>query len=102
LVNANVAKCLVVSKVLIADGMMSDDERGFLDEVIRSLGLTDDERRRVVELEGLDEAAAIVRQLPIDERRDLLALLVDAAGADGKLASHELAAVKKLTAALGL
>jgi uncharacterized tellurite resistance protein B-like protein len=98
----NVAKCLVVSKVLVADGMMGDDERAFLDDVIRSLGLTDDERRRVIDLEGLDDADAIVHQLPIDERRELLALLVDAAGADGKLSPHELQTVKKLTAALGL
>ena len=98
----NVAKCLVVSKVLVSDGIMGDDERAFLDGVIRSLGLTDDERRRVIDLEGLDEADAIVRQLPIDERRELLALLVDAAGADGKLSPHELQTVKKLTAALGL
>jgi len=101
-VTTNVAKCLVVSKVLVADGIMGDDERAFLDGVIRSLGLTDDERRRVIDLEGLDEADAIVRQLPIDERRELLALLVDAAGADGKLSPHELQTVKKLTAALGL
>ena len=100
--NTNVAKCLVVSKVLVADGMMGDDERAFLDGVIRSLGLTDDERQRVVDLEGLDEADAIVHQLPLDERRDLLALLVDAAGSDGKLSPHELRAVQKLTSALGL
>lgn len=100
--NTNVAKCLVVSKVLVADGMMGDDERAFLDHVIRTLGLTDAERRTVIELEGLDEADAIVGQLSIDERRDLLALLVDAAGSDGKLSPHELTTVKKLTAALGL
>ena len=102
MVNTNVAKCLVVSKVLVADGMMGDQERGFLDGVIRSLGLTELERRSVIELEGLDEAAAIVRQLPMEERRDLLALLVDAAGADGKLSPHELEMVKSITVALGL
>jgi uncharacterized tellurite resistance protein B-like protein len=101
-VNINVAKCLVVSKVLVADGMMGDDERAFLDRVIRSVGLTDAERRTVIELEGLDEADGIVAQLPVEERRELLALLVDAAGADGKLSPHELATVKKLTAALQL
>lgn len=100
--NINVAKCLVVSKVLVADGIMGDDERAFLDRVIRTVGLTEAERRTVVELEGLDEADAIVAQLPLEERRELLALLVDAAGADGKLSPHELATVKKLTAALGL
>ena len=29
----NVAKCLLISKVLVADGMMTDDERAFLDDL---------------------------------------------------------------------
>jgi uncharacterized tellurite resistance protein B-like protein len=96
------AKCLVVSKVLVADGMMTDDERGFLATMMDKLELTDDERRRVVELEGLDEADGIVGALSVDERRQIVELLVDAASADGRLSPHELAAVKRVTAALGL
>jgi len=101
-VNANVAKCLVVSKVLVADGMMTDDEREFLHTMMTTLGLADDERRRVIDLEGWDEADAIVRKLPIDERRDIISTLVDAAAADGRLSPHELAAVQRVTAALGI
>jgi uncharacterized tellurite resistance protein B-like protein len=101
-VNANMAKCLVVSKVLVADGIMTDDERGFLAEMMRRLGLTADEQRRVVELEGLEEADQIVAGLSVDERREVVELLVDAASADGRLSPHELAAVKRVTAALGL
>jgi len=101
-VNANVAKCLVVSKVLVADGIMTDDERGFLSEMMRRLGLTPDEQRHVIELEGLDEADRIVGALPAEERRELAALLIDAAAADGKLSPHELAAVNRMKAALGL
>ena len=100
--NSNEAKCLVVSKVLVADGIMTDDEREFLANLMQTLELGDDERRRVIELEGLDEADAIVRALPIDERRAVVALLVDASSADGTLSPHELTALKQLTAALGL
>ena len=100
--NANMAKCLVVSKVLVADGIMTDDERAFLAEMMRRLGLTPDEQQRVVELEGLDEADHIVAALSADERREIVELLVDAASADGKLSPHELAAVKRVTAALGV
>jgi uncharacterized tellurite resistance protein B-like protein len=101
-VNANMAKCLVVSKVLVADGIMTDDERGFLAAMMDRLELTADERRRVVELEDLDEADRIVGALSADERRELVELLVDAASADGRLSPHELAAVKRVSAALGL
>ncbi len=100
--NANEAKCLVVSKVLVADGMMADGEREFLAQLMQTLGLTDEERHRVVELDGLDAADAVVRTLPEDERRELVATLIDASAADGKLSAHELDVVKRLTAALGL
>ncbi len=100
--NTNVATCLLVSKVLVADGMMGDDEREFLDGMMTKLGLTEDERRGVIELEGWDEAEPIVMQLSEDERRGIIELLVDAASADGRLSPHELATVKRVSAALGL
>ncbi len=92
----------MVSKVLVADGMMADGEREFLAELIQTLGLTEEERHRVIELEGLDAADSVVRALPIDERRELVSTLIDASSADGKLSAHELEVVKRLTAALGL
>ncbi len=98
----NVAKCLLVSKVLIADGMMQDEERRFLDQIMTSLGLSEEERGSVVDLTGLDEAEHFVRALPQAERQALVELLVDAAGIDGKLSPHELAMVKRLGAALDL
>lgn len=101
-VELNVAKALVVSKVLVADGMMTDDERAFLDGYLGTLGLTDAQRRSVIELEGLDQAEAAVRGLPVDERRAIVSTLIDASAADGKLSPHELEVVKRVTAALGL
>jgi uncharacterized tellurite resistance protein B-like protein len=100
--NANVAKCLLVSKVLVADGMMSDDEREFLGGMMTKLGLTDAERKRVIDLEGWDEAEPFVKGLSTDEKQELIELLVDAASADGRLSPHELAAVKRVSKALGL
>ena len=96
------AKCLVVSSVLVADGMMTDDERAFLDELITTLGLTEDERKTVIELEGIEEAQAMVATLPEEERRAIVEQLVDAASADAKLSPHEMAAIKKVSAALGV
>ena len=96
------AKCLVVSKVLVADGIMTDDEHGFLTEMMRRLGLSPEEQRSVVELEDLDEADRVVAALSADERREIVSLLVDAASADGHLSPLELEAVKRVTAALGL
>jgi uncharacterized tellurite resistance protein B-like protein len=99
---SNVAKCLLVSKVLVADGIMSDDEHWFLSALMERLALSPEERQQVTDLEGWDEAEGLVRALPVDERRDLVAMLVDAASADGKLSALELAAAKKVAAALGV
>lgn len=98
----NVAKCLLVSKVLVADGMMSDDEHGFLAAMMDKLALSPEERQQVTDLEGWDEAEGILQALPVEERRELVSLLVDAASADGRLSALELAAAKKVAAALGV
>lgn len=100
--NTNVAKCLLVSKVLVADGMMSDSEREFLAGMMTKLGLSEDERKQVIDLQGWDEAEPIINQLSEDEKRGIIEMLVDAASADGRLSPHELTAVKRVSAALGL
>ncbi len=98
----NVAKCLLVSKVLVADGIMSDDEHWFLGAMMDRLGLSPQERATVVDLEGWDDAEPIIAALPLEERQELVELLFDAAGADGKLSANEMAAVKKIAETLGV
>jgi uncharacterized tellurite resistance protein B-like protein len=100
--NAKVAKCLLLSKVLVADGMMTDDERGFLDTMMMAYGLDDDERRAVIELEGWDEAEPFLRALPLEQRQALVEQMVDAASADGRLNAHELAAIQQVSRELGV
>lgn len=100
--NLKVAKCLLVSKVLVADGIMTENERVFLDKMMRGLGLDEGERRRVLDLEGWDEAEPVVAKLSADEKREFLSTLVDASSADGRLSPLELATVKRITAALGI
>lgn len=97
-----VAKCLLVSKVLVADGIMTENERVFLDKMMKKLGLSDAERRQVIDLEGWDQAEPIVAKLSVDDKRAFVETLVDASSADGRLSPLELAAVKRITAALGI
>jgi uncharacterized tellurite resistance protein B-like protein len=100
--NLKVAKCLLVSKVLVADGIMTENERVFLDKMMRGLGLDENERRGVLDLEGWDEAEPVVAKLSADEKREFVSMLVDASSADGRLSPLELATVKRITAALGV
>src|SRR3982751_6359347 len=86
--NEKVAKCLLVAKVLVADGIMTDEERDFLESMIASEGLSADERRRVIELDGFDDAERVIARLPAEQRRALIERLVDAASADGRLSQY--------------
>src|SRR5688572_25912352 len=97
--DAKVAKCLLISKVLVADGIMTENERVFLDKAMSVLGLDASERRRVLDLEGWDQAEPVVAKLSMEEKRELMSTLVDASSADGRLSPLELQAVKRITAA---
>ena len=97
-----VAKCLLVSKVLVADGMMTENERIFLDRMMKRLGLEDADRDRVLALEGWDQAEPVVAKLAEEEKREFVSMLVSASSADGRLSPLEAAAVKRITAALGV
>ena len=97
-----VAKCLLVSKVLVADGMMDEDEHAFLEALMTKLGLDADERRSVIELENWDDAEPIVTSLSVEERLEIVELMVDAASADGHLSPTELATIKRVEQALGI
>jgi uncharacterized tellurite resistance protein B-like protein len=100
--NAKVAKCLLLSKVLVADGVMTEEERGFLETMMAAYGLDDGERRRVIDLEGWDEAEPFLRALPLEQRQALIEQLVDAASADGRLSPHELATIQSVARELGI
>jgi tellurite resistance protein len=99
---ANAAKCLLLAKVLVADGIMTENERAFLDKAMSKMGLSPADRQRVVNLEGWDEAEPLVAKLSLDEKRGVVNMLVDAAGADGRLSPLEAAMVKQIREALGV
>lgn len=96
------ASCLLVAKVLTADGIMEPTEKAFLLATMEGLGLTDEEQQRVLDLEGIDRAEAVLRRRPVEERVALRDRLLEAALADGKLSVHETRVVRAVTIALGV
>lgn len=96
------AQCLLVANVLAADGMMTDHERTFLRGVMDHFELDDDARRRVTELDGLEEAQRVVATMAEADRRETLDFMLSAALVDGKLSPHERTMVDEITRALGL
>jgi len=96
------AKCLLYTKVLTADGMITENERAFLDQAMDRFELTPDQRRRVLDLDGWDEAEAALRSLDRSDKERIVSELLDAASADGRLSPLEVAAVRAISKDLGI
>ena len=101
-IDPKVAKCLLVSKVLVADGIMTENEHAFLERLMKKFELDETQRKTVVNLEGLDQAEAFVAKLSMDEKQEMASVLVDAASADGRLSPLEMKVVRGITEALGI
>jgi uncharacterized tellurite resistance protein B-like protein len=98
--DARVAKCALFATVLSADGVITEDERTLLEEVMSRASLTQAERDVVTNLDSYDEAIAAAAALPETERRTLLGDLVEAASVDGRLSALEAKMLKDISAAL--
>lgn len=93
---------MLIAKVLAADGIMTDQEREFLESAMEALSLSDADRQRVRDFEGWDEAEPVVAKLGLEEKRELMDGLVQAVLSDGKVSPHEMETIERLSAALGL
>jgi tellurite resistance protein len=97
-----VARCMLIAKVLASDGIMTAEEREFLETAMEALGLDPVERDRVRNFDGWDEAEPIVAALSVEEKRALMDGLVSAVLADGRVSPHEMETIERLSRALGL
>ena len=97
-----IAKCLLLTKVLAADGIMTENERAFLDAAMKKMGVLDSERRGILDLEGWDEAEGALTNISDDDKHEIVSQLVDAASADGRLSPLEMAMVKRISKELGI
>lgn len=97
-----VARCMLIANVLASDGIMTDQERDFLETAMETLGLEPEERQRVRDFDGWEEAEPIIATLSLEDKRELMDGLVHAVLADGKVSPHEMSTIERLSQALGL
>ncbi len=97
---AREAYCHLLAAVYASDGVLTADEKRALDEAMIEHGLDEAERRRVLLLDGHDEALRVMIERPQADRQMLLDELVAAALADGKLTPAETETVKRFGKAL--
>jgi uncharacterized tellurite resistance protein B-like protein len=92
----------LIKCMLAADGVVGDEEREFLRRVVGRFGLSDDDRTGRVVASDPGRAMATLRGLAPDVQARVMALLVEAAVVDGKVAPEERALLLASAATLGI
>ena len=100
--DTRVARCMMIARVLAADGIFTDDERDFLETAMDNQGLSPEERQSVRDFEGWADAEPIVTKFTLDEKQTLMDGLVQAVLVDGKVSPLEMETIERLSRALGL
>jgi uncharacterized tellurite resistance protein B-like protein len=94
--------CDLIEAVVAADGVVSDVERAFLRRVVERFGLSDVDRADRVMTSDLGRTTSTLRTLPADAQAKVMALLVEAAVADGRIEPEERALLLASAASLGI
>jgi uncharacterized membrane protein YebE (DUF533 family) len=93
--------CQLVAGILVSDELVTEEEEVFLQRVYVRFGLAAEEARTVQPIEA-GAASAALRQLPEQVQAKVVALLVEAAIADGVVDGRERAYLLVAAAALGI
>jgi len=94
--------CDLIEAVVAADGVVSDAEREFLRKVVERFGLSEAARADRVMTSDLGRTTSTLRTLPPDAQAKVMALLVEAAVADGRIEPEERALLLASAASLGI
>jgi uncharacterized tellurite resistance protein B-like protein len=92
----------LVAGILVADDALTATEGGFINRLFERLGFDPSERGKTFPIVDGDEAAEALASLPADARDEALALLMEAAMADGVVVDKERRHLVKVAASLGL
>lgn len=93
--------CRLVAGILVSDDVVTEEEHSFLERVYQRFGLSPDEMQTVDPIEA-GAASGALRQLPAPVQAKVVALLVEAAIADGVVDARERAYLLVAAAALGI
>jgi len=92
----------LIEAVIAADGVVVEEERAFLRRVMERFRLSADERGDHVVASDVGRTTLTLRGLAPDAQVRVMALLVDAAVADGRVAPEERALLLASAATLGI
>jgi len=92
----------LIEDVIAADGVVSDEEREFLRRVLERFGMSPGDRDDRIVASAPGSSVATLRALDPDVQMRVMALLVEAAVADGCVAPEERAFLLASAASLGI
>lgn len=92
--------CRLIAGLVVSDDDFAPEEEAFIERLLKRFGIS--ERETIFPIVAHDEAAAEVKALPADVQQEALALLIEAAVADGRIADEERAYVRVVGEAMGL
>lgn len=81
--------CRLIAGIVVSDDDLDATEDAFVDRMLARFGLPPEERGAIFPILDRSEAAEAIRGLSADVQKEALALLVEAAAADGKIAKEE-------------
>jgi uncharacterized tellurite resistance protein B-like protein len=81
--------CRLIAGLVVSDDDLDASEEAFLDRLLAKFGIPETERESLFPIVDRADAAEAVRKLPADVQKAALAMLVEAAVADGKVAAEE-------------
>ncbi|MBW2453065.1 MAG: hypothetical protein JRI68_01065 [Deltaproteobacteria bacterium] len=93
--------CRLVAGILVSDEQVTEEELSFLERIYLRFGLSPEEMQTVEPIEA-GAASTALRQLPEEVQAKVVALLVEAAIADGVVDARERAYLLVAAAALGI
>lgn|SRR5689334_5864900 len=94
--------CRLIAGIVVADNDLDDAEDKFLDRMLVRFGVPATERDMLFPIVDKEEAAVEMRTLPVDIQHETVTLLIEAAAADGKIATEERAYMQAVAEVIGL
>lgn len=94
--------CRLVAGIVVTDNDLDPKESEFIDRMLLAFGIPVEERDVIFPIVATSEAVESIQQLPVESHAQALALLVEAATADGKIVPDELEYLRAVARAMGV
>ena len=95
-----IAVCRLVAGLVVSDDDFSPEEEEFIGRILKRFAI--DDRQIIFPIVDRSEAAAAVHALPAAVQEEALAVLIEAAIADGKVVDEERVYLRVVGEAMGL